>query len=338
MPLVKQSSYTSPKWVRNPHLNTLYAALFREVPISYERERIHTTDGDFLDLDWLAEGRDRLVVVLHGLEGDTGRPYMKGLARLFYESGWDVLAMNFRGCSGEPNRLLRTYHMGETDDLVLVLRHALRKYAYPMLALVGFSLGGNVTLKYLGEGRRDIPASLMGAVAISVPTHIQSASREIHRWHNLLYRYNFMLRLSAKMRVKSLQFPDQYRPPKRFFHTFKGFDDHFTAPVHGFANAYDYWEQTSSQRYLPHLAHPVLLINARDDTFLSDQCYPRRLAGESRHLHLEIPERGGHVGFVSQRGQGVFWSEARALEFLTGLSGISLPPLLKKALKPLLVG
>ncbi len=337
MPLVDQSTYKAPKWLRNPHLNTLYAALVRDVRLTYRRERLLLKDGDFLDLDWLEAGRKRLLVVLHGLEGDSHRPYVKGIARLFHLGGWDVLAMNFRGCSGEPNRLLRTYHMGETDDLAAVIHHGLKKNNYAELGLVGFSLGGNVLLKYLGEGRSDLPSALLGGVAYSVPTHILSASEEIHRWQNLLYRYNFMLSLSAKMRSKAQQFPDQFRAPKRFFHTFQGFDNHFTAPVHGFKNAIHYWKETSCHLYLPDLDRPALLVNAVDDTFLSAQCYPRKLARDSKKLTLEIPAQGGHVGFVTRHEEGIFWSEARAFEFLHQLSGSPMPKAIKAALKPLLV-
>lgn len=317
MPVIERSDYRPAPLFRNPHVNTIYAALFRRVPdLRYERERIATADGDFLDLDWSIQDSDRLVIVVHGLEGSADRPYVRGMIRYFNQRGWDGLGMNFRGCSGEPNDCLRSYHMGETADLDRIVRHALASGAYRRIALVGFSLGGNVVLKYLGEEGRDRPREVAAAVALSVPCHILTANQEIARWYNYLYLRRFLRSLNAKMAEKQRRFPDEAppaRPPARSFQTF---DDRFTGPIHGFRDARDYWESTGSIRFLPAIEVPALLINARDDTFLSAQCYPAALAEHHASLYLEMPRWGGHVGFYEHDGQGAIWSEKRAFTFI----------------------
>ena len=317
MPLIERSDYRPAPLFRNPHVNTIYAALFRRVPgVRYERERITTADEDFLDLDWSKLGSDRLVIVLHGLEGSADRPYVRGMIRHFNRGGWDGLGMNFRGCSGEPNDCLRSYHMGETEDLNQVIRHALERGGYRRIALVGFSLGGNVVLKYLGEARRDRPREITAAVALSVPCDIATANREIAQWYNALYLRRFLRSLNAKMAEKQERFPDEApaaAPPAR---SFQAFDDRFTGPIHGFRDARHYWEATGSIRFLPAIEVPALLINARDDTFLSAECYPAALAGKQASLYLEMPRWGGHVGFYERDAQGAIWSEKRALDFI----------------------
>jgi uncharacterized protein len=170
MPLMEKSSYLPPPFFGNGHLQTLYPNLYRRVRgIVYRRERIPTPDGDFLDLDWSRVGSRKLVIVSHGLEGSSLRPYVLGMVRAFNETGWDAVAWNFRGCSGEPNRKLRFYHSGATEDLETVVEHVRRDPTYQKIALVGFSLGGNITLKYLGERGKDAAAAVFGAVAFWFP-------------------------------------------------------------------------------------------------------------------------------------------------------------------------
>lgn len=316
MPLLTNSSYHPPVWARNAHINTIWSAIVRKVPdVSYERERLTTPDNDFLDLDWARSGHRQLLIILHGLEGNSGRPYMRGMTRCANDYGWDALALNFRGCSGEDNRQARTYHMGETGDLDYVVRYALEQGRYDSVALTGFSLGGNVVLMYLGRDRAKVPAEVVGGVAFSVPCHIPSANDCINKWDNALYRYRFMRSLNQKMRQKAARFPDvlPHAPTKNS--TFLTFDDHFTAPVHGFTDAQDYWESCSSLSYLADIQKPALLVNAWDDTFLSTACYPEALAKKHPAFHLEIPRWGGHVGFYSP-GQRHFWSEKRVMDFL----------------------
>lgn len=317
MPVVSHSGYRARGIFRNAHINTIYPALFREVAgVVYRRERLTTPDGDFLDLDWSANGNRQLVIVLHGLEGSADRPYVRGVIRYFNQRGWDGLGLNFRGCSGSSNLLPRSYHIGETGDLAHVLDHVLEKDRYDRIALVGFSLGGNVILRFLGEGKGRHLSPLYRAVVFSVPVHVTSANREIQRWENYLYRRRFMRSLNAKVLEKARRFPAEVPVEDPLPSNFLQFDNRYTAPLHGFRDARHYWEACSSLPLLQEIDIPVLLVNARDDTFLSRECYPDQLATRMADFFLEMPRWGGHVGFVSQGARGAYWSEERAFAFI----------------------
>lgn len=321
MPLIRKSDYRARGLFRNGHINTIFPALFRKVEgVHYERERWNTPDGDFLDLDWSASStghsRGKLLVLLHGLEGNADRPYMRGMARFFNRKGWDAVGMNFRGCSGAPNLQLRSYHIGETGDLKWVLGRILESRGYHTIALVGFSLGGNVVLKYLGENGEGAPPEVRCGVAFSVPCDVMSANAEIDKWKNWLYRQRFISSLNAKIREKAHRFPEALSLPELMPRNFRQFDGSFTAPIHGFRDAEDYWTSNSCLRFLPGIRRPALLASARDDSFLSAACYPFRLAERHPHLFLEAPRWGGHVGFVSSGPAGAYWSEQRAFQFV----------------------
>ncbi len=320
MPILSSTYQPSKWWLRNAHLNTITPALFRSVEdVEYEREVLELADGDFLDLDWFKnqEANPRLVVVLHGLEGAADRPYVQGMCRYFTQRGWHALALNQRTCGGRMNRLLRAYHMGSTDDLHSCLQHAIRK-GYQQIGLVGFSMGGNHVMKYLGEQGQNTPAEVMGGVAFSVPCHIASANVEIDKLHNRLYLKRFLEGLNQKMRLKKEAFPDQIVLPKQMPTSFASFDDRFTGPLHGFSGAMDYWTKCSSRQFIPSIQRPTLLVNAQDDTFLSDLCYPKDEAQTMPHFFLEMPRYGGHVGFS---GGANYWTEERAFAFLEEIGG-----------------
>jgi len=316
MPIFSASDYRPHPLLRHGHTNTILSALIRKVADTpYQRERIDTPDGDFLDLDWSRIGGDHLVIVCHGLEGHAGRPYVRGLIRAANDQGWDGLGLNFRGCSGEDNRQLRTYHMGETGDLHLVIEHALRQKNYRSIHLAGFSLGGNVVMMYLSRDAEQVPRQVRSGLAYSVPCDIPSANKEIVRWHNTIYVNRFMRTLNQKMRDKVKQYPEQFEEPAPNSKSFLTFDDYFTAPVHGFEDARDYWESSSCKTYLPQLQRPAMMINALDDSFLSADCYPRAEAAASEMLHLLLPKWGGHVGFLDF-GRRHLWSEVRGMSFM----------------------
>ncbi len=319
MPVLALSDYRPPFVLWNGHVQTVYPVLFRPMPkVSPVRERIVTADGDFLDLDWhRAEGNGPacLAVISHGLEGHARKKYVAGMARALTRRGWDVLAWNFRGCSGEPNRLLRYYHSGDTADLHAVLTHGLGRRAYADAVLVGFSIGGNQLLKYLGEDPDRVPRAVRAAVAFSVPCDLAGGSRVLARPCNRLYMEYFLRSLRAKARLKNRLFGGLDLSGLDSMTTFDAFDERFTAPLHGFAGAADYYRQASS---LPHLAAirvPTLLVNARDDPFLSPTCYPGEAAAASDRLFLETPISGGHVGFVERNRENLYWSERRAAAF-----------------------
>lgn len=314
MPLL-DSTYRAPRGFGNGHIQTIFPALFRRVPvITRRRERVTTPDGDFLDLDWHTEAaRTRLAVLSHGLEGDATNTYIQGMAHALVRAGWDVLAWNFRGCSGEPNRLLRSYHSGATEDLAAVIGRVTERYT--RLALVGFSLGGNLTLKYLGEPSPD--PRVAGAVAFSVPCDLASSAYQLESFFNRVYMRRFLRSLRGKVREKMVRFPGRLDDAGLdAMRTFREFDGAYTAPMNGFASAEDYWTRASSKPALGRITVPTLLVNALDDPFLPQACFPVEEARASGSFHLETPAQGGHVGFVSFNAENEYWSERRAVEFL----------------------
>jgi predicted alpha/beta-fold hydrolase len=299
----------------NGHLQTILPALFRRCPeITRERERIETPDGDFLDLDWNRDQRaERLVIITHGLEGNSGNASVQGMAAAFHRAGWDVLAWNLRGCSGEQNRLLRTYHSGAWEDLQAVINHAAG--AYRCIVLIGFSIGGNLTLKYLGDLGSSIHHGIRGAVAFSVPCDLASSSRALESRVNRIYMNHFLRDLRRKIREKEEAFPGALSMEGlERIRTFREFDGTYTAPLNGFLSAEDYWARASSKPSLPRITVPTLIVNALNDPFLAPECYPKEEAVANPHLHLELPESGGHLGFITPGKK--YWSEIRSVEFL----------------------
>jgi len=281
--------------------------------VSYQRERIATQDDDFLDLDWLRGGSHKVVIISHGLEGNSSRAYVKGMARIFFDNGFDALAWNFRGCSEEMNKRLRFYHSGATDDLDWVVQHAIQM-GYQELYLIGFSLGGNLTLKYLGE--RKVSPLVRKAVAFSVPTDLHSSCLKISKPANLVYAHRFLKSLKGKVIQKSQRMPELDVRGIEKIRTLIEFDDHYTAPLHGFKNAMDYYNKCSSIHFLDTIQTPTLLVSARNDPFLGEACYP--VAGwRSEFVTFESPRFGGHVGFAQFHKNGLYWSEERALSFFT---------------------
>jgi uncharacterized protein len=305
-------NYVRPLFLPNRHLETIYPSLFRKVELhAYERERIETPDRDFLDLDFLRQGASHLVIISHGLEGNTERAYIKGMAKALFAKGFDVLAWNYRGCSEEMNRQPRFYHSGATEDLKTVI-----EYVYPTyqsISLVGFSLGGNLTLKFLGESGTTYKKITM-AVVFSVPLDLYTSCLEIMKPSNWIYHQRFLKSLKTKVRQKSTQQPTIRVDHLNSVKTLMEFDDHFTAPIHGFANAIDYYTRSSSIHFLDAIQTKTLIVNAKNDPFLSQECFPD--LKEHTFVTTEYPQHGGHVGFAHFGGSGLYWSELRALDFI----------------------
>jgi len=322
MPVLASSAYRPAAYLANGHLQTILPSTLRRVPgVHYRRERLELPDGDFLDLDWSAavpgEVAPRLGIISHGLEGDSNRPYVRGMARALNQAGFDALAWNYRGCGGETNRLLRAYHLGDTDDLATIITHAIGQ-GYGEIYLTGFSAGGNVTLKYLGEDAGRVPAQVRRAAVFSVPTDLKASSVHISRWQNRVYLRRFMASLRQKMRVKAAHLPGQLDlAALDSLRNFPEFDERYTAPLHGFASADAYYEHAASGRYLAGIRIPTLLVNALNDPFLPPSCFPREAAAANPFFYLETPATGGHVGFAEGRPDGDYYSERRAVDFLT---------------------
>lgn len=310
--------YHPPLIFKNGHFSTIYSALFRKVKdIDYRRERLELPDGDFMDLDWSCPDgcSDTLAVLLHGLEGDSQRPYILGMAAQMNRLGYPVLAVNFRGCSGTSNRLFRSYHAGNTEDLQSVLSHVKLK-GYANCILIGFSLGANLALKYLGE-RHPFTSLVSAAIAVSVPCSLRQSLEQLNRPENYLYRTKFIMQLRKKLMEKYRQFPEYFggKPPK--FKTLLEFDHLYTAPAHGFVDAFDYYERSSCASVLTAIEVPVLILNARNDSFLKGDCYPVQQAKSQENIFLLMPDYGGHVGFY-KRGK-VFYNEQIAGDFVKAL-------------------
>ena len=318
MPLIRPSTYHPSPIYRNAHAASILPSSLRRItPPPLVRERLEIPDGDFIDLDCWRQSSDRTVVLCHGLEGSTNRQYMRGMAWAFGAKGWNVVAYNYRGCSGEPNRTLRTYHSGATDDLRLVLEHAVGIGAGTM-ALVGFSLGGNLILKYLGESPQDVEPSIAAAVAISAPVDLAVCSRQLDRPTNWIYNRRFLAKLDRKIREMASLHPGAIdTEPLTRVASITDFDDLYTAPMHGFTDAADLYKQCSARQFLDAITTPSLLISALNDPFLGPSCYPVEEAERSSCFHLETPAHGGHVGFHAPGP--LYWSEQRAVAFVDGV-------------------
>jgi predicted alpha/beta-fold hydrolase len=310
--------------LRNRHAQTIWGPLFRRGGVPLRRERVATRDGDFVDLDWIAAPAPAgapLLLLLHGLEGSCQSHYARGVLSLARAEGWRAVMLNFRSCSGEPNRLPRFYHSGDTDDLDEVVRLLVEREPALSIVSVGVSLGGNVLLKWLGEQGESAPTAVRAAVGISVPFYLEPCARALDRgFQKWVYTANFMRTFKQKVRAKASvhgAFVDL--EAVRRARTFAAYDRVVTAPLHGFADEVDYWRRASCGPYLPKVARPALLLNALDDPFVPAAGLPDPSALPA-HVRLELTERGGHVGFVEGPPWRVTsWAERRAVKFLRGV-------------------
>lgn len=306
-------------WLRGRHAQTVFASLFRPGPrLRVRRERWELSDGDFLDVDRMeGPASAPLLVVLHGLEGSSSSQYVRGLLAQARVRGWRGLAMNFRSCSGEPNRLLRSYHSGETGDAGEAIRRARAESPEAPLLCAGCSLGGNVLVKWLGEQGEAAP--VRAAVALSVPFDLALCADALDgpsamAW---VYRTRFLRSLKAKALEKAGRFADRLDAEKvRAARTLREFDEAITGPLHGFAGAEDYYAQSSSGPYVARVRVPLLLLSAEDDPFIPPVCLPRAAAIGNHFVALETSTRGGHLGFVAGPLLPWFYAEQRAIEFL----------------------
>jgi predicted alpha/beta-fold hydrolase len=303
-------------------VQTIWGPLFRRGRIRSRRERIATSDGDFVDLDWADEALpgSPLVLILHGLEGSSQSHYAVGLMRQAVARGWRAVTLNFRSCSGELNRRLPFYHSGHTDDLDEIVALLTSRERGLRLGIVGVSLGGNVLLKWLGEHGAEAP--IAGAVAISVPFDLASCARVLDRGPRCwVYTANFMRTMRAKVIDKAARDPEMARmvdlAQLRRTRTFARYDRLVTAPLNGFADEHDYWRRASSGPYLARIRRPTLLVNALDDPIVPPGALPR-FADLPPAVRAEFPAHGGHAGFIEGWPWRVrSWAERRALEFLS---------------------
>lgn len=315
MPIL-ESTYKPPFYFKNGFIATVYSGLIRRVSIKQQRERITLADDDFLDLDWSFSNKksNKLVILLHGLEGNGQRPYMTGTAKHFNNNNIDAVCVNFRGCSGDNNLNYYSYHSGETADLEAVIQHAISTKAYKEIYLKGVSLGANVILKYLGE-QDNIANEVKAAIAVSVPCDLYGSCKELHKIKNKPFHDRFLKDLVKHLKQKQQLFPEQLNVDEIYtIKTLLDFDNVYTSKAHGFKDALDYYEKSSCLQFLPNIKIPSLIINALNDSFLSAECYPVKEVKNNKNIFLEMPQHGGHAGFIDKNN--IYYNEKRALGFI----------------------
>lgn len=307
-------------WLRNPHLQTIWPALLRQhvLKSKLERERIELPDGDFIDIDWINKDKEGpMVLILHGFEGSIESHYARGLLNVINDGGLRAAFMYFRGCSGEPNRLTRGYHSGETQDVAYIAKVLSERKENKQMVAVGYSLGGNILLKWMGETGRKNP--LLAAVAISVPFELHKAAERIQKGFSRFYQWYLLKCVQGRLTQKF----QSIKPCPDNLDSITGagnirdFDNAYTAPLHGFQDADDYYSTTSSRRYLRTIKVPTLILHAKDDPFMTEDVIPSP-EELSPSVILEVTEGGGHVGFVSGKypWRPEYWLEQRIPDFL----------------------
>jgi len=317
MPILPSTYQRPPAYLFNGHLETIVPSLLRKVVgVDYVREKIHTPDGDFLNLDWSKVDGEKLLILSHGLEGDSRRHYALGLVKIFNQHGIDVLVWNNRTCGGEINLKPILYHHGSSYDLDTVIGHVLSQSSYREIFLSGVSMGGAQTLKYLGEKGTDLPAQITRAAVYSAPCNLASSAATLKLRSNLFYKNRFLGKLKKKLEAKAVQFPDLIDLDLlRKVQDFDTFDTQFTAKLHGFRDAADFYKSVSADNWMGQIAIPTLIVNALNDPLLGPECYPTKLAESRSTIFLEMPKRGGHTGFLLKEQEFTF-GEFRILEFL----------------------
>ena len=316
--MIQRSGFRPAWWLPGAHAQTLWP-YFAKRPVRMDliRERLHLPDGDFIDLVWTADTGGPVIIVLHGLEGSVHSHYVKGTMTALYEQGWYPVLMHFRGCSGTHNIRARGYHSGETGDLEYLINTLHERYPDRKIAAVGFSLGGNVLLKYLGEHGKDCRLDV--AVAVSVPFVLNNAADRLNNGFSRIYQRHLIHLIQKRIKDK---FKDRQDAPFDLsdickWNNFHLFDNFVTAPLHGFKNSEEYYRLCSSRQFLKDISIPVLIIHAQDDPFLDPDAIPDN-THLSENVTLELSGKGGHVGFIegSLPWEPRYWLESRIPEYL----------------------
>ena len=290
------SSFRPAWWLPGPHLQTLWPNLLRRIPrVAVRRERLELPDGDFVDLDWTLNDSGPLAIILHGLEGSVRSHYAAGMLQALQRCGWRGVVLHFRGCSGVPNRLARGYHAGDTADLDTLVRVLRAREPDAPLAAIGYSLGGNVLLKWLGEHGDQAP--LIGAAAVSVPFDLAAAAQRLTRGISRLYQWVLLRRMRRSMIRKWRSNGQPVSATLDSIRSMREFDDRITAPLHGFAGVADYYARASCGAFLKSIHVPTLILHALDDPFMTPAVVPDSTA-LSPAIRFELTATGGHVGFV----------------------------------------
>ena len=313
--------YRAPAWLPGGNAQTLYPLLIKPPPLPYVRERWETPDGDFIDLDWNPRtapepAQDPLIVLFHGLEGSSGSHYALALMHALRCLDREGVVIHFRGCSGEPNRLARAYHSGDSQEIDWILRRLKNRQPERGLQAVGVSLGGNALLKWLGESGESARDVLETAAAISAPLDLTACGHHLGRGFNRVYSRHFLKTLKPAAAAKLVRYPDLFDENRlKAARTLFAFDDLVTGPLHGFSSAEEYWLRASSKPWLTSIRLPTLILNARNDPFLPASALPAA-DQVAPAVTLEVSEEGGHVGFTSGPFPGTLdWLPDRILRF-----------------------
>jgi predicted alpha/beta-fold hydrolase len=314
------TEYRAPAWLPGGHLQTIYpATCIARPPVAYRRERWHSLDGDFIDVDFVdGEPGRPLVVLFHGLEGSSNSHYARSLMAALAARGWSGAVPHFRGCSGEANLAPRFYHSGDAAEVDWVVR-TLRARHEGTLYAAGVSLGGNALLRWLGESGHG--AEIVDtACAISAPLDLARGGEALSSGFNMLYTRMFLQTLKPKCLAKLEQFPGLFdRAALLQARDLYAFDNVVTAPLHGYRDTDDYWHRASARHVLDAITVPTLVLNARNDPFLPGAHLPTTA---STAVTLEYPEQGGHVGFpVGPLPGRIDWLPARILAFFDEVAG-----------------
>jgi uncharacterized protein len=314
------SDFKSPWYLFNGHAQTIFPSIFRKVPVNYSRERLELNDGDFVDLDWqINAGNDKLVIVTHGLEGDSGRHYVTGVVNALANYGFDGLGWNCRSCSGEMNRLPRFYHHGDASDLKAVVEYAQGKH-YSEIYLVGFSMGGSLTVRYLAENKNILNSKIKSAIVASVPLDLLSSVKELDKSGKRFYQARFLKKLYKKIIEKSQMYPDHSIIKADHYwekiKNFADFDNAYTAPLHGYQNATDFYTRASVKPLLDKIIIPLTIVQAINDPFLTPECLEIDAFLTNKNVNLTLTKTGGHVGFL-QKGKNVTFVEELAIKKFT---------------------
>lgn len=312
--------FNPPWWLRNRHIQTVGARYIRKVPRpEFRAERWETPDRDFIRVYFhVGDPAKPTALLLHGLEGSVESTYILGLTQELSHHDWNVVAMEFRSCSGEINLAQRMYHSGETEDLAFVVDRLTQKNPNIELYIAGYSLGGNVTAKWFGESGDALPKNVKAGAVVSAPYDLVESGRYMDNTINRVYVLHFLRMLKPKALEKNRQFPGVIDVDKiRRARTFKEFDDHATAPLHGFRDALDYYSSVACGQFLPGVRRPLLLLSAADDPFNPGATLPRELAEKHPYLHPLFTDLGGHVGFVHRDAAGkyAYWAEEQIARF-----------------------
>lgn len=316
MPIL-QSTYLPSRIWQNPHVSTIYPSAFRKVNgINYTREKLELSDGDFLDLDWskLSENNPKLTIFTHGFLGNSTRPYVLGGVKAFNLAQYDALAWNHRGLGGENNRFEKITTHGSSDDLEAVINHVISKKQYTEIILVGYSKGGNISMKYAGEKSANIPKEIKKIVAISSPTDLQGSVDVMGK--KGFYTERFKKKLIKFLLNRTELIDNQMLKDFSKFRCLDEFTDNYIAPLHGFKDGRDYYEQCAALSWVDKIKVPTLILNAKNDPVLSESCAMLDVAKHSDYIYSEFPNHGGHCGFYQPNSDGIYWGDKRMIEFV----------------------